>query len=225
MPRPHEDLERHTAVDHRTGGELITFSPGAWCAIDVAHVAAGRVDAAISTYETLIEKARTSSAKAHQAAVLRSVNGRRVVAMLALDGHEGFRHVKAAWDDHHLVAEKHAVSESHSLALYRLAASAGNAFIDPATKDSYTFEHVARDPGRLQGLVAPISAAPGFLGVLIFGTDDATASVVVSRFEHAAEIGTFRATSAAVDILGPAGAAGESAFAFHPVKTFGAGVY
>ena len=42
MTRPHEDLERHTPTDHRPGGVPVTFAPGTWCAIDIAHVKADR---------------------------------------------------------------------------------------------------------------------------------------------------------------------------------------
>ena len=103
MPRPHEDLERHTPTDHRPGGVPIGFPQGVWVAIDVAHVKADRVGAGISAYETLIEKARKSSSmKARSAVVLRSANNRRLIALVEIEGHEAFRHLKSAWDDHHL---------------------------------------------------------------------------------------------------------------------------
>lgn len=220
MPRPHEDLERHTGVDHRPGGPLVQFVPGAWCAIEVAHVAKDRVEAALSAYETLIEKARASATKAHAAAIFRSVNDRRVIALVELGGHDAFLHLKSAWDDHHLTAEHRAVAESSSLALYQLAASAGGTILDPVSKDAYAFEHIAREPDRVRAIVGAITAAQGFLGALIFGTDDAIASALVYRFEHAANIDAFRESPAAQRILGPVGAEGESISAVHPVKTF-----
>jgi len=222
MARPHEDRELHTTVEHRPGGLPILFAAGAWCAIEVVHVEADRVDAAIAAYETLIEKARTSSAKAGIAAVLRGVNDRRVIALIELDGHEGFRHVQSAWDDHHLFAERRAVAESTSLALYRLAASSGEVFIDPATHDAYAFEHLAREPERARGAIAPIVAAAGFRGVSIFGTDDASASAILYRFERAEQFDAFRAGPAGREALGPIGATGETVYAVHPVKTFSA---
>jgi hypothetical protein len=221
MTRPHEDLERHTPTDHRPGGVPITFAPGTWCAIDVAHVKADRVNAGISAYETLIEKARTSAVKAHGAAILRSVNNRRVIALIGINGHDAFRHLKTAWDDHHLSAERHAVAESSTLALYQVAASGGQATIDPASKDSYAFEHVARDPNHVRALIAATGAVQGFRGLLVFGTDDATASAVVYRFEHAAQLDAFRQSAAAQQILGMVGDMGETASPVHPVKTFG----
>ena len=140
MSRPHEDRQRHTATDHHAGGPAIVFAPGAWWAIAVVHVTAERADAAIASYETLVEKARTSAARVHEAAILRSQNHRRVIVLLHLDGHEGFRHIGAAWDDHHLVAQRHDVAESRSLTLYRLAANLGDAAIDPASTDALAFE-------------------------------------------------------------------------------------
>jgi hypothetical protein len=221
MPRPHEDLERHTPTDHRPGGPPIGFAQGAWVAIDVAHVKADRVGAGISAYETLIEKARKSSMKARSAVVLRSVNNRRVIALVEIEGHEAFRHLKSAWDDHHLKAERHAVAESSSLALYRVAASDGDTSFDPASKDAYAFEHVTRAPERVRALSIAIAAAQGFRGVLVFGSDDASASAIVYRFEHSAELDAFRESAAAVQVLGPVGASGETVWAVRPVKTFG----
>jgi hypothetical protein len=221
MTRPHEDLERHAPTDHRPGGVPVTFAPGTWCAIDVAHVKADRVNAGISAYETLIEKARTSAVKAHGAAILRSVNNRRVIALIGINGHDAFRHLKTTWDDHHLSAERHAVAESSARARYQVAASGGQATIDPASHDSYAFEHVARDPNQLRVLTAAIGAAQGFRGLLVFGTDDARASVVVYRFEHAGQLDAFRQSAPAQQILGPVGDMGETASPVHPVKTFG----
>jgi hypothetical protein len=220
MPRPHEDLEHHTPVDHRVGGAPVTFAPGSWCAVDVAHVAAERIGAGISTYETLIEKARTSSAKARTSAVLRSVNNRRVVALVQIDGHEGFRHIQAAWDDHHLNAERHTVAESQALGLFTVTASAGDASLDPASSDAYAFEHIARDPQQVRDLLKPLASAPGFRGALLFGTDDPNASAIIYRFSHSAQIDAFRTSSAAVANLGPLGGEGETLFGVHPVKTF-----
>jgi hypothetical protein len=218
MPRPHEDLERHTPTDHRPGGAPVEFTPGAWCAIDVVHVKADRVDAGIAAYETLIEKARTSTAKARAAVVLRSVNKRRVIALVEIEGHDAFRHLASAWDDHHLKAERHAVAESSALALYRLAASTGTVSLDPASKDAYAFEHIARGPERVRPLIATIAAAQGFRGVLLFGSDDASASAIIYRFAHAAEFDAFRQSPTARQALD---AGGDSVSAVHPVRTFG----
>jgi hypothetical protein len=220
MPRPHEDIEHHTPVDHRGGGPPIALAPKAWCAIDIVHVTAARVGAGISAYETLIEKARSPSAKGQTAAVLRSANDRRVLAFIELDGHEGFRHVKAAWDDHHLTAQRHAVAESSELALFQVTSIAGDVHIDPGSHDAYAFEHVGRPPQRVRELIEPVAAAPGFRGTLVLGTDDAKDSAIVYRFAHAAEIDAFRASPAAIEILGPVGEGDETFYAVHPVKTF-----
>jgi hypothetical protein len=57
--------------------------------------------------------------------------------------------------------------------------------------------------------------------VLVFGTDDAAASVLVYRFEHAAQLDAFRQTAAAQQILGLVSDIGDAASPVHPVKTFG----
>jgi hypothetical protein len=185
----------------------------------VAHVAAERAAAGVASYETLIEKARVSAAKAREAAVLESRDRRRVIVLLHLDGHEAFRHLTAAWDDHHLFAERHAVAESRSLALYRLAMNAGDSAVDPASTDAYAFEHVSLDVERTQAVTVPIVAAPGFRGAAIFA-DDAGASAILYRFAHVEEIETFRATAGAQRALGPIAAPGETFYPARPVRTF-----
>lgn len=214
-----EDRERHTSVDHRPGGPPAAFARDTWCAIDILHVTAERGEAAVSTYETLIEKAHTSAAKARAAAVLRSANHRRVIAIVGLEGHDGFAHLASAWDAHHLYAEHHAVAESVSLALYQVKESAGEVSIDPASHDVYAFERTAIDAAQVATLIAPLTTAAGFRGALVFGGDSGGAAIVY-RFEHAAEIDAFRAGAAARKVLGAEGSSGDAEFAVHPVKTF-----
>jgi hypothetical protein len=216
MTRPHEDLERHTITDHRVGGVPIHFAAHAWCAIDVAHLRADRVGAGIAAYETLIEKAPR-----RLAAVLRSTNNRRVISVLEIEGHEAFRHLQSAWDDHHLVATRHDVAESSTLSLYRVAGAAGDPSIDPGTKDSYAFEHVSKSADRVNAIVTAISSAEGFRGVLVFGFDDDSAAAILYRFAHAAEFDAFRASAAARQVLGQVAVNGESLMAVHPGRTFG----
>lgn len=195
--RPHEDLERHTPVDHRPGGVPITFAPGAWCAIDVVHMKAERVDAGIAAYETLIEKARKASLGVRVAAVLRSVNHRRVIALVELEGHEAFRQLQSSWDDHHLVAARRDVAESSTLGLYRVAASSGDASIDPESKDAYVFALQAAPP-----------QAHGYRGLLVFGSDAGDHSAILYRVAHLADFDGLRAD-------------GDTTSAVHPVRTFG----
>lgn len=208
MTRPHEDLERHTLTDHRPGGVPITFAPGAWCAIDVVHMKADRVDAGIAAYETLIEKARKEPLGVRVAAVLRSVNDRRVIAIVETQGHDAFRHLQSSWDDHHLVAGRHDVAESSTLALYRLAASSGDASIDPLSKDTYAYERVARGSHPPIALATAAEKATGFRGVLVFESDGDDRFIMIYRFGHPADLDALRAD-------------GEAISAVHPVKTFG----
>ena len=206
MSRPHEDRQHHTATDHHAGGPAIVFAPGAWWAIGVVHVTAERADAAIASYETLVENARTSAARVHEAAILRSQNHRRVIVLLHLDGHEGFRHLGAAWDDHHLVAQRHDVAESRSLTLYRLAANLGDAAIDPASTDALAFEQFSDNLERMQAVTSSIAAAPGFRGASTLRSDDDSTAAIVYRFANVEEVGAFRAS--------------ETLYPVHVVRTF-----
>jgi hypothetical protein len=187
MTRPHEDIQHHTAVDHRPGGRAIRFAPNGWCAIDVVHVKSDRVDAGLSSYETLIEQAQTSSTKAGASALLRSLDNRRVIVLVGLSGHDAFRHLKSAWDDHHLRAEKHTVAESSTLALYQLMYGIGEVGLDPQAKNVYAVEHIAVGPDKAQAIAQTTAQATGFQGALVFGSDDQTASVLIYQFEHPSE--------------------------------------
>jgi hypothetical protein len=221
MTRPHEDLERHTPADHRPGGAPVEFSAGAWCAIETLDVKGSRVDAGISACETLIERARKSTAAVRQAVILRSANKRRVIALLEVNGHEGFGHLQSAWDHHHLVAQRHDVAESSAVELYRLAATSGTATLDPATHDGYAYEHAAFAPDRAPALMGVLKTAQGFRGALVFGSDAGTTSAIVYRFEHMSMLDAFRQGAAARQVLGPVGATGDSIVAVYPVRTFG----
>jgi hypothetical protein len=192
MTRPHEDIQRHTAVDHKPGGPPVRIAPTAWCAIDVVHVKEARLDAGISSYETLIEKARTSSVKARASVILHALDGRRIIVLATLGGYDAFRHLKAAWDDHHLHAQKHDVVESTTLGLYHVTSALGTVAFDPAAKNVYAIEHVAVDAGKAEALARTTAEAPGFQGALVFGSDDGTTSVLVYQFEHPSEFTVVR---------------------------------
>ena len=207
MSRPHEDIRHHTPADHRTGGPATAFAQASWWAIAVVHVTAQRAAAALASYETLVEQARASTPTGREAAFLESHNRHRVIVLLNLDGHEPFRHLAAAWDEHHLLAERHAVDESHSLELYRVVTTGGEAAIDPASTDAYAFEHVAAIE-RIEALVADAVAAPGFRGIVVFA-NDAGAHVILYRFANAEAIETFRASP------------GAERYPVRPVRTFG----
>jgi hypothetical protein len=219
MSRPHDDRERHTLVDHRPGGTPATFAAGTWVAIGIARVTAERNDACIAAYETLIEKAQTSNIGAFPAMVFASHNGRRVVTLVGLRGHDGFRHLTAAWDDHHRNAQHRAIAESVSFALYEVAVSIGDAAIDPASHDAYVYEHVKRPVSRVGELFSTLDDQPEFRGATICHDDGETATVILSRFAHVAAYEVFRTSRGAVTVLGSPGDPGEASFAVYPRKS------
>jgi hypothetical protein len=187
MTRLHEDRERHTAVEHRPGGSPIQFLPNAWCAIDVVRVKPERADAALASYETLIEKARSSSAKAGASVILRSLDNHRVIVLVTVGGHDAFAHLQSAWDAHHLHTERHDVAELSTLGLYNLAAELGNVTFDAQAKNEFAVEHIGVDVEKARALAQATARAPGFRGALVFSNDDTNASVLVYQFEHASE--------------------------------------
>jgi hypothetical protein len=219
LSRPHEDRERHTLVDHRPGGSPAAFTVGSWLAIGIARVKAERDDACVAAYETLIEKASTSNVHAGPAVVFASDNGRRVVAMVGVRGHDAFRHLTAAWDDHHRNEQHRVIAESVSFALYEVAAGIGEPDIDPASHDVYVYERLERGVPRASELFSSLDAGTGFRGATVFQGDDATATVILSRFAHLAAYDAFRTGRAAVNALGSRGEPGDASFAVHPRKT------
>ena len=140
--------------------------------------------------------------------------------MLRVDGHEAFRHLKAAWDDHHLFAERRAVAESQDLGLFRLASATDEAVLDPTSHDAFSFERLSLGIERVRPVSTLIAAAAGYRGAAIFGSDDDSASAIVYRFTHAQEIEEFRAGRDAQRILGPIGDSGEAFYPIHVVRTF-----
>jgi hypothetical protein len=219
MSRPHEDRERHTLVDHRSGGPPVIFTVESWLAIGTARVKAERNDACVAAYETLAEEAQTSNVHAGPAAVFASANGRRVVTMVGVRGHDGFRHLTAAWDDRHRNAQHRVIAESVSFALYEVAASIGAADIDEASHDAYAYECVGRPVSRVCELFSSLADAPDFRGATVCHDDGDTTTVVLSRFANVAAYDSFRTSRDAVNALGSAGEPGENGFQVHPRKT------
>lgn len=219
MSRPHEDRERHTLVDHHPGGSPVFFPVGSWLAIGTARVKAERNDACVAAYETLVEEARKSNIHAGAAVVFASANGRRVVTIVGVRGHDGFRQLAAAWDDHHRNAQHRVIAEAISFALYEVAASVGAADIDPASHDAYIYEHLERPASRACELFSTLGEAPEFRGATVCHDDADTATVILSRFAHVAAYESFRVSRDAVNALGSLGDSGETGFALHPRKT------
>jgi hypothetical protein len=221
MSRPHEDRERHTLVDHRPGGVPVAFTVGCWLAVGIAHVAADRSDACVSAYETLIEAARTSNVHAGPAAVFASENGRRVVTLIGVRGHAGYRQLAAAWDDHHRFAQHRAMSESAFLELCTVGTNIGGADIDPASSDAYFYERIDRPLAHVSEMLFSLSASAAFRGATILHDDGAgaNATIVLLRFTDAAAYEVFRGSRGAVTALGSTHGNGETRFRMIPRKT------
>jgi hypothetical protein len=220
MSRPHEDRQNHTLVDHRPGGDPLTFAPGSWIVLGVAHVKSERTDACVSAYETLLEQAAASKAHAYPAAVVVSGNGRRVITLAGVTGHDGFKAIAAAWDDHHREAQHRAIAESVSLGLFALSASIGAAALDPSSHDAFDYEQFERPVDNATGLFALGTAPDTFRGAMILRGDDGRATVIFSRFATAAAYAAFRARDEATASLGTFGANSAAAFPVRAVRTF-----
>jgi hypothetical protein len=219
MSRPHEDHERHTLVDHRPGGDPVTFAHGSWLVLGVAHVKAERSDACVSAYETLLEKAATSKTHARPAAIFLSHNERRVVTLAGVAGHDGFKAIAAAWDDHHREAQHRAIAESVTLGLFSVSAAIGAAAIDPASHDAMHYEQFLHPIPGAAGLFSAATAPDTFRGALILNGDDGRTTAIVSRFTHAEAYAEFRADGRATTELGASGKGETVSFPVHVVRT------
>lgn len=198
----------------------MSFPARSWLAVGIARVKAERNDACIAAYETLVEKSSTSNVHGGPAVVFASGDGRRVVTMVGVRGHDGFRHLSAAWDDHHRNAQHRVIAEAVSFALYEVAASVGATDIDPDSHDAYVYERVERHVPGVTDLFTLLGASDDFRGATVFDGDGATATVILARFAHAAAYDDLRASRAAVRVLGSSGEPGDTSFVAHPRKTF-----
>jgi len=124
--------------------------------------------------------------------------------LVEVGGHDAFKHLQSAWDNHHILAEHRAVAESSKLALYQVIAVTGDCALDPQSKDAYAVEPFPTAPQQVEKLLAGLPTAPGFRGSVLIGTDDGTKSFAIYRFEHSAQIEGLRPAAQPV----------------HPVKTF-----
>ncbi len=188
--------------------------------VGVASVKAERSDACVAAYETLLEKARPSNVRAGPAVVFTSQNQRRIVTMAGVRGHDGFRHLAAEWDDHHLNAQHRAIAEAVSLRLYEVVGSIGAADIDPASHDAFVYEQFDRPVPNVDNLSTSFGALTAFRGATVLHGDDGLATVILSRFEHAAAYEAFRTSRSAANALGSADQSGTASFPVHPTKTF-----
>ena len=220
MSRPHEDLERHTLVDHRPGGEAIAFPTGSWLVLGVARVKAERSDACVAAYESLVEKAQTSNVHGGPAAVLTSHNHRRVITMVGVRGHDEFRHLAAAWDDHHRFAQHRAIAESVSLGLFEVATAIAAADIDPASHDVFEYEQFERPVSNAADVFAAAGESANFRGATILHGDDGRATVLLSRFAHVAAYEEFRSGRVATNALGAVDQSGTTSFQVAVARTF-----
>jgi hypothetical protein len=188
--------------------------------VGVARVKAERSDACVAAYESLIEKAQTSNVHAGPAVAFTAHNQRRVVTMVGVRGHDEFRHLAAAWDDHHRFEQHRAIAESVSLGLYEVAASIAAAGIDPASHDAYGFEQLERSVPNAGSLLASLDAGTEFSGALMLQGDLGRTTILLTRFAHVAAYEAFRASRSAVNALGAADASGTSSFPVHATRTF-----
>ena len=188
--------------------------------LGVARVKAERSDACVAAYESLVEKAQTSNVHAGPAAIFTSHNGRRVVTMVGVRGHDGFRHLAAAWDDHHRFEQHRAIAESVSLGLYEVVGSIATADVDPVSHDAFVYEQFDRPVPNVTELFASIDAAAEFHGATILHGDDGRATVILSRFAHLAGYEAFRTSRGAANALGATDESATTSFQVAPARTF-----
>ncbi|HTW85454.1 MAG TPA: hypothetical protein VMD91_15400 [Candidatus Sulfotelmatobacter sp.] len=169
----------HTTVDHRPGGlDVDIEASSAWIAVGVFDAKAGREPAVLSSVETMIEQfARERPVPS--AFVMASRDGHRVVAFLWLAGHDAFRALQSAWDQHHLHLAREDKAESMRLALCHCTATSGDPLFEIGTTEVVTFEeHTGANA------VLPSGDDDTVLGRALLVDDVAQHSFVLSRFSR-----------------------------------------
>jgi hypothetical protein len=142
------------------------------------------------------------------------------VTLVGVRGHDGFRHLAAAWDDHHRFAQHRVVAESVSSGLFEVAAAVADAEVVPGAHDAYVYEQFERPVPGARDLFASSEVSAEFRGATILHGDDGRATVILARFAHIAAYEAFRAGRDAANALGAADGSGTTSFQITPTRTF-----
>ncbi|MGD1068164.1 MAG: hypothetical protein ABR975_15250 [Vulcanimicrobiaceae bacterium] len=129
----------HTTVDHREGGlDVAVGASSGWIALAQFHTKPERQAAVLASVETLMEQFGHERPVA-EAFVMASRDGHRVIAFLWLGGHDAFRALQSAWDQHHRHLAREHKEEALKIALCHCTATSGEALFAVGGKDVVTF--------------------------------------------------------------------------------------
>ncbi|MGB8267358.1 MAG: hypothetical protein WCE44_13585 [Candidatus Velthaea sp.] len=130
----------HTNVDHRQRGPDVEILAGkTWIAIAEFTARPDRQEAVISAVETRIELFRQ---KHHVAPsfLIASRDGHRVIAFLGVSGHDEFRELQSAWDQHEQHLARTDKAEASKLVLCHCTATSGDPTFSVGSTDVLTFD-------------------------------------------------------------------------------------
>lgn len=182
MPRFHQGTtttrERpHTNVDHREAGPDVELTASnAWVAVAEFDTKSDRQRAVVSSLETRIELFRRERHVA-SSFVMSSRDGHRVVALLWISGHDDFRSLQSAWDQHELPLARRDKAESSRLLLCRCTATSGDPTFAVNGSDILTFEEGL-------GLALPGGDDETVLGSALLADDTNEHVILITRRTH-----------------------------------------
>ncbi len=138
-----DHVRPHTNVDHReTGPDLALAASGAWIALAEFHTKPDRQHAAIAAAETRIELFQRER-HVTSALVMASNDGHRVVALLWIGGHDDFRSLQSAWDQHQQHLAHTDKAASWKMWLCRCTATSGDPTFEVGGPEVVTFENLS----------------------------------------------------------------------------------
>jgi hypothetical protein len=169
----------HTDVDHRSAGPDVDIAEAkGWVAVAEFGVKPDRQQAEISALETRVELFRRER---HIGAsfVIASRDKHRVGAFLWLGGHDAFRSLESAWDQHALHLARTDKAESSKLFLCTCKSTTGNPTFEVEGSDVVTFDALA--PAATEAAVAEAARETTVLGTALLGDDTSEHFFLLTR--------------------------------------------
>ncbi len=169
----------HTDVDHKSGGPDVELADAkGWVAVAEFDVKPDRQQAEISALETRIELFRHER-HVGPSFVFASRDKHRVGAFLWLGGHDAFRSLQSAWDQHAQHLARTDKAESGKLFLCTCRSTTGNPTFEVEGSDVVTFDALA--PAAVEAAVADAARETTVLGTALLADDTSEHFFLLTR--------------------------------------------
>jgi hypothetical protein len=174
-----DHVRPHTGVDHRSIGPDVELADAkGWVAVAEFDVKPDRQQAEISALETRIELFRRER-HVESSFVFASRDKHRVGAFLWIDGHDAFRSLQSAWDQHAQHLARTDKAESGRLFLCTCKSTTGNPTFEVEGSDVITFDALA--PAAVGEAVAYAASESAVLGTALLADDTSEHFFLLTR--------------------------------------------